>query len=107
MHAGDAVHSVTKQQTKLTANYNYVSREDELLEIDKGCRQASIGCIDCKKVLFKNMMDELIPIRDRADSLKKDRDYVIDVVRKGAKTCSEIAKKTMEEVRSSLGIFYP
>lgn len=83
------------------------SREDELLEIDKGCRQASIGCIDCKKVLFKNMMDELTPIRDRADSLKKDRDYVIDVVRKGAKTCSEIAKKTMEEVRSSLGIFYP
>ncbi|HOV89656.1 MAG TPA: tryptophan--tRNA ligase [Syntrophorhabdaceae bacterium] len=83
------------------------SSNEELLDIDKGCRQASIGCVDCKKMLFKNMMDELNPIREKAESLKRDPHYVKDVLRQGAALCSEIAKKTMEEVRTSLGIYYP
>lgn len=83
------------------------SKNEELLEIDKGCRQASIGCVDCKKTLFKNMMEELSSIRDRAESLKKNPDYIKDVLSQGAKTCREMAKRTMEEVRSSLGIYYP
>jgi len=83
------------------------SRDEELLEIDKGCRHASIGCIDCKKMLFKDMMEELTPIREKAESLKKNSDYVRDVLRHGAASCSEIAKKTMEEVRTGLGIYYP
>ncbi len=83
------------------------SSNEELLDIDKGCRQASIGCVDCKKMLFKNMMDELDPIREKAESLKRDPNYVRDVLRQGAVLCSEMAKKTMEEVRGCLGIYYP
>ncbi|MBP6942255.1 MAG: tryptophan--tRNA ligase, partial [Syntrophorhabdaceae bacterium] len=37
-----------------------------LLEIDKGCRSAAIGCIDCKKMLFENINKELAPVRERA-----------------------------------------
>ncbi|MCX7965804.1 MAG: tryptophan--tRNA ligase [Syntrophorhabdaceae bacterium] len=83
------------------------SKNEVLLEIDKGCRSASIGCIDCKKTLFQNMMKELDPIREKAEALKKDENYVKDVLINGAKACSEIAKKTMEEVRSGLGLFWP
>ena len=75
-----------------------------LLDVDKGCRTAGIGCIDCKKMLFKNMTAELGPIREKALSLMKDTDYVIDVIRAGAKKCSAIAKATMAETRSALGI---
>lgn len=83
------------------------SKDEELLEIDRGCRVASIGCIDCKKILFENMMDELDPIREKAESLKANEDYVKDVLIQGAKLCGEIAKNTMEEVRASLGLFHP
>lgn len=83
------------------------SKNEELLEIDKGCRTASIGCIDCKKILFENMIAELDPIRERAESLKKNEDHVVDVLIDGAKKCSEIAKNTMEEVRASIGLFRP
>ncbi|MCX8022308.1 MAG: tryptophan--tRNA ligase [Syntrophorhabdaceae bacterium] len=80
------------------------SSEDVLLEIDKGCRSAGIGCIDCKKKLFENMMVELDPIRERAIYLRENIDYVHDGIRKGAINCRAIAKKTMEEVREALGL---
>jgi tryptophanyl-tRNA synthetase len=81
------------------------SLNDTLLEVDKGCRNAGIGCIDCKKMLFKNMMEELTPIRERAASLSKNPDYIKDVINTGADKCSVIAKETMDEVRKAVGLF--
>jgi len=76
-----------------------------LLDVDKGCRTAGIGCIDCKKLLFKNLSAELAPIRERAFALMDDTDYVIDAIQKGSGVCSAIAKETMKEVRNALGLF--
>ena len=81
------------------------SPNETLLEIDKGCRTASIGCIDCKKTLFSNMMAELDPIREKAVSLNNNIDYVIDVLKIGADTCRAIAAETMDEVRKTIGLF--
>lgn len=80
------------------------SPEETLLELGKGCRAASIGCIDCKKVLFKQMVAELSPIRERALALQKDPDYVMDALRQGARRCQAVAAATMEEVRRALGL---
>jgi tryptophanyl-tRNA synthetase len=73
-------------------------------ELDKGCRSASIGCIDCKRVLLKNVMTELTPIREKALSLRERPDYVIDAVRRGAAECKKMAEETMDKVRSALGL---
>ncbi len=78
-----------------------------LLEIDKGCRSAAIGCIDCKKMLFENINKELAPVRERAIALKNHTGYVIDSLKKGAKECSAIAKQTMDEVRGVIGLYVP
>ena len=80
------------------------SPEETSLELGTGCRAASIGCIDCKRVLFKQMVAELTPIRERALALKKDRGYVIDALRQGTSACRTLADQTMEEVRSALGL---
>jgi len=80
------------------------SENTTLLDIDKGCRTASIGCIDCKKILFENIRKELTPIRERAAYLMQNTDYVMDVLKNGAKSCRNIAKKTLHEVREVLGI---
>lgn len=80
------------------------SQNDTLLEVDRGCRSAAIGCIDCKTWLFKNMMEELTPIRERALSLNENPDYVMDVIRTGANRCSVIAKETMSEVKGAIGL---
>ncbi|OPX98589.1 MAG: Tryptophan--tRNA ligase [Syntrophorhabdus sp. PtaU1.Bin002] len=80
------------------------SENQILLDVDKGCRTAGIGCIDCKKMLFKNMIAELGPIREKALLLMEDTDYVIDVIKAGARDCGAIAKATMAETRSALGV---
>jgi tryptophanyl-tRNA synthetase len=51
------------------------------------------------------MMEELNPIRERAESLNNDIDYVIDVIKAGADKCRAIAEKTMDEVRTTIGVF--
>ncbi|MHB8109962.1 MAG: tryptophan--tRNA ligase [Syntrophorhabdaceae bacterium] len=76
-----------------------------LIEIDKGCRSADIGCIDCKKHLFENVKKELGPIRDRAAELSNNTGYVRDVLAKGAAACREIASETMGEVRKVMGLY--
>jgi len=80
------------------------SGEDVIVEVEKGCRTAGIGCIDCKKMLFENMKNELIPIQEKAKALMNDEPYVLDVLRQGAKACGAIAKETMREVRETLGL---
>ncbi|HOE18411.1 MAG TPA: tryptophan--tRNA ligase [Syntrophorhabdaceae bacterium] len=83
------------------------SENTMLLEIDKGCRSAAIGCIDCKKMLFENINRELAPIREKAIALKNHTGYVIDALKKGARECSVIAKQTMDEVRKAVGLYVP
>jgi tryptophanyl-tRNA synthetase len=80
------------------------SPNEVLEEVGRGCRSASIGCIDCKRILLKNMMAELTPIRERAFSLREHPQIVTDVVRKGAAECRRMAEETMNEVRSALGL---
>lgn len=80
------------------------SENDTLLTIDKECRTAGIGCIDCKKMLFENVRAELNPIREKALALRDDTGYVMDVLREGAGKCRKIAEETMTEVRDAMGI---
>lgn len=80
------------------------SPPEDLEWVRQGCTTAGIGCIECKKRLFENMMAALNPIRERSNELKADPDYVADVIRGGAERCREIAGATLQEVRQKLGI---
>jgi tryptophanyl-tRNA synthetase len=85
--------------------HKHFSPEDVVEEVSKGCRSAGIGCIDCKMKLADHMIQEIDPIREKYFSLLENRDTVNDVISMGAKHCKAIAEKTMEEVRTALGIF--
>ncbi len=80
------------------------SPETAANELAAACRSAGVGCIDCKKILFKNMMAELGPIRGKALALKEDARYVLDALRDGAAACRRIAAETLDEVRDALGL---
>ena len=45
------------------------SPEATVREVETNCREAKWGCIDCKKALLTNVMNELTPIRERAKEL--------------------------------------
>jgi tryptophanyl-tRNA synthetase len=80
------------------------SSPEKIERIGNECRTAEIGCVECKKILFTNMMAHLEPIQKRAKELEKDRTYVDSALAQGAERCREIAAEVMVEVRDVIGL---
>ena len=66
------------------------------------CRRAGIGCVDCKKLLAKNMNLNLEPFRLRRAEFAARPDYVQNVLNDGARRACVIAEQTMQEVREAI-----
>jgi tryptophanyl-tRNA synthetase len=80
------------------------SKVDEVDNINVECRKAGIGCVDCKKMLAKNMNDFFAPIRAKREEFAKDESGTWDMLRDGAKRAEVIAEATMAEVRAAVGL---
>lgn len=70
----------------------------------KGCKSADIGCIECKKILTDNVLEELTPIRERRQEYMNNPARVKEIVEEGNKRAGTLAKETMEEVRGAMRI---
>lgn len=81
------------------------SPEEETAEIDQECRQAGIGCVDCKRRLAANLNQHLAPFRKKRKELARDPGIVNGVLENGAKRAAVIAAETMAEVREAIGFF--
>jgi tryptophanyl-tRNA synthetase len=75
---------------------------EDVAMIDRECRAAGIGCVDCKKRFAENLNKSLEPFRARREEISKNPDDVWDVLRDGAKRARAIAEKTMEDVRAAV-----
>ena len=80
------------------------STAEEVETVNRECRVAGIGCVDCKKMLHKHMEKAIAPFRNRYNELQANPDEVYDIAKQGAKQCRPIAQETIEGVKSRLGI---
>jgi tryptophanyl-tRNA synthetase len=80
------------------------SPEADIEMVNVECRRAGIGCVDCKKLLAKNLNNHLEPFRARRAEFAAQHSYVQDVLNDGAKRACVIAEKTMEEVREAMAL---
>ena len=80
------------------------SKPDQIAFVDHNCRTAGFGCIECKEILYKNMVEELGPIQARVREMNKRPEYIVDVLKSGAARCKAIATKVMDEVRTKIGV---
>jgi len=80
------------------------SSGEEREYVVKGCETAAIGCIECKKVLTGNILNELGPCREKRKELLKSPDTVNDIIDSGNKKARDLAQKALEEVRESMKI---
>ncbi len=74
--------------------------------ITEGCTTAGIGCVDCKKPLANKILEELQPMRERAKQYEDNPDLVKSIVAEGCEKARTIARATLEEVRSAMGLDY-
>lgn len=80
------------------------SSQEEIDMVNTECRKAGIGCVDCKKILAKNMNAYFEPFRQKRAELGQNPDHVFDILVDGAKRAKKIAEKTMAEVRDAIGL---
>ncbi|MDN5849235.1 MAG: tryptophan--tRNA ligase [Nitrococcus sp.] len=71
-----------------------------------GCRSAAIGCLDCKQPIIEAVNAELEPIRARARALDDDPEAVRRIVLDGCEKARMVARETMQEVRTAVGLDY-
>ena len=79
----------------------YVPR-DKLDEITPACRNASIGCVECKKILAEYLNERMAPFRAKRVELCGKPDFVENLLREGSERASRISDSVMTEVRSAL-----
>ena len=76
--------------------------ETERAEIVEACRNARIGCVDCKKKLAQHVTDTLAPFREKRGELVARPGLVEDVLAAGSERAAAEAGLTMEEVRQAI-----
>ena len=81
------------------------STSEEVEEIDRECRKAGIGCVDCKRKLAANLNQHLEPFRARREELAQNPSFVEEILVDGAQRARVIAQETMAEVRDAIGFY--
>ncbi len=86
--------------------YHRIYTPDRLEEIATGCRNASIGCRDCKAILFERLDSMLEPIRQKRAEIENKCGFVEDVLAAGEKRAHQVAGETMAEIRAAMGFSF-
>jgi tryptophanyl-tRNA synthetase len=77
---------------------------DTVRQIDKDCRSAGIGCVECKQLMAENLLKALAPIRIKRAELESDLGRVREIVEQGNSRARSIAVETMAEVKEAIGV---
>lgn len=72
--------------------------------VNKECRTAEIGCIDCKKLAADGMVAKLSPIWNARTQFSRDPKQVQDIVEAGADRAKKVSHQTVEEVKDAMKI---
>lgn len=73
-------------------------------QINKDCRTATIGCIDCKKLVADRIVERMTPVWDARGRLSKDPSYLNDILTEGSNKAGEVAKATLHDVNEAMKI---
>jgi len=98
IHLGDAGHP--EECPIFLLHFIYSFKEKENIKVD--CKSGKLGCVDCKKILIKNILLGLDAIHQRRDLIITKKGYINDVLEDGIKKARLVAERTMQEVRRAV-----
>ena len=80
------------------------SNPDTIATINEECRKAAIGCVECKKIMAKNLIVFLEPVHQKREYYKSKPDLVESIFADGTEKARAVARQTMAEVRAAIKI---
>ncbi|MCS7165052.1 MAG: tryptophan--tRNA ligase [Candidatus Calescibacterium sp.] len=79
-------------------------KNQEISEIENGCRAGKLGCVECKKKLAKLINSTLEPIRTKRNEIVKNKNQILDILVHGSKQAKKEARKKLEEVKQKINL---
>ncbi|MHB8487113.1 MAG: nucleotidyl transferase family protein [Candidatus Acidiferrales bacterium] len=70
--------------------------------IDRECRTAAIGCVDCKKLMADALVKWIAPIQERRAKYEANPREVWSVLEEGSRRAKKVAEQTMARVRKAV-----
>jgi tryptophanyl-tRNA synthetase len=74
--------------------------------VQKGCRSAGIGCLECKTPLIEKIVEEISGFTKRALEFEENPDLVRSIIAQGCERAREAARDTMDVVRQAMSMNY-
>jgi tryptophanyl-tRNA synthetase len=84
------------------AYHKLFSLPETISKVDRDCRTAAIGCVDCKKLMAENLVTWIEPVQTRRKEFEAHPQQVWDILEAGSKKARAVAKKTMKRVRNAI-----
>ena len=84
------------------AYHNLFSTPEIIAQVNRECRTAEIGCVDCKKLMADALVKWIEPIQAKRREFESHPQRVWDILDDGSKRAHKIADKTMERVREAI-----
>ena len=81
-------------------------KKEEVVELKKQYEKGGLGDVVIKKRLIEVLEKLIKPIREKREELAKNPEVIMKILEEGTMHAHEVAKKTMKEVRSAVGIDY-
>jgi tryptophanyl-tRNA synthetase len=84
------------------AYHKLFSLPETIAKVDRDCRTAAIGCVDCKKLMMENLVTWIEPVQTRRKEFEAHPEQVWAILDAGSKKAHAAAKKTMKRVRNAI-----
>lgn len=86
----------------LVFDLHEIYSSEEIAKVEEDCRQARIGCTQCKDLLARRIADSLASFRQKRKDLLEDEGRIEDIFAQSQEKVLKIADKTMADVRNLL-----
>jgi tryptophanyl-tRNA synthetase len=79
--------------------------DDQTIErVNRECRTAEIGCVECKKIMAEYLIAFLEPMRQKRYDYESHPEFVDDIIADGCEKARRVARQTMAEVREAVNL---
>jgi tryptophanyl-tRNA synthetase len=86
------------------ALHQIYSNNETCMWVQDSCRNAKIGCLECKQPVIDAVIKEQLPILERAQIYMDDPTLVRNIIADGSEQARKMAQETMRDVREVMGL---
>ncbi len=84
--------------------YKLFATPDKTQEMAERFKNGNYGYGTAKKELLEIVLKEFAPLKEKRDKYLNDKDFILDVMKTGARKARLIANKTLDVVREKIGV---